>query len=284
VNNPLGIYEKALPRNLGWEDRFRLAADAGFDFVEISIDETPERLERLSWKLPERLAFGQEARLAGITVPSMCLSGHRKFPFGSADPAIRAESMRIMEAAIHFAVDTGIRVIQLAGYDVYYEPSTQESRRLYLAGMRAALELAARHQVMLALEIMDTTFLNSITKYRLLKEQLPSPWLAVYPDIGNLSAWGNDMEHELSNGIDQIVGLHIKETRSVLPGTTGTFRDVPFGDGNVDFVHSFSILKRLGYAGPFLIEMWTEKAPDPMAEIAQAKAWVCERLRQGGFA
>ncbi|HUW70183.1 MAG TPA: L-ribulose-5-phosphate 3-epimerase [bacterium] len=284
MNNLLGIYEKALPKTLGWEDRFRVAADAGFDFLELSIDETPERLDRLSWKLPERLDFSRAARLAGITVPSLCLSGHRKFPFGSADPAIRAESMRIMEAAIQFAVDTGIRVIQLAGYDVYYEPSTQESRKRYLAGMHEALELAARHQVMLALEIMDTTFLNSITKYRLLKEQLPSPWLAVYPDIGNLSAWGNDMDHELSTGMDQIVGLHIKETRSVLPGTTGTFRDVPFGEGNVDFVQAFSTLSRLHYAGPFLIEMWTEKASDPIAEIARAKSWVCERLRQGGFA
>jgi len=284
LNNPLGIYEKALPKTLSWDDRFRVAADAGFDFIEVSIDETPERLERLSWTLPERLEFGRAARIAGITVPSMCLSGHRKFPFGSADPAIRAEAMRIMEAAINFAVDTGIRVIQLAGYDVYYEPSTRESRKRFLEGMHAALELAARHQVTLAVEIMDTTFLNSITKYRLLKEQLPSPWLAVYPDIGNLSAWGNDMERELSLGIADIVGVHIKETRSVLPGTTGTFRDVPFGEGNVDFVGCFSILNRLAYTGPFRIEMWTEKSSDPLAEIARAKSWVCDRLRQGGFA
>lgn len=284
MNNPLGIYEKALPKTLSWDDRFRVAADAGFDFIEVSIDETPERLERLSWTLSERLEFGRAARIAGITVPSMCLSGHRKFPFGSADPAIRAEAMRIMEAAINFAVDTGIRVIQLAGYDVYYEPSTRESRKRFLEGMHAALALAARHQVTLAVEIMDTTFLNSITKYRLLKEQLPSPWLAVYPDIGNLSAWGNDMERELSLGIADIVGVHIKETRSVLPGTTGTFRDVPFGEGNVDFVGCFSILNRLAYSGPFLIEMWTEKSSDPIAEIARAKSWVCDRLRQGGFA
>ena len=49
--------------------------------------------------------------------------------------------------------------------------------------MQRALEVAARHQVMLALEIMDTTFLNSITKYLALKKQLPSPWFCVYPDL-----------------------------------------------------------------------------------------------------
>ena len=33
--------------------------------------------------------------------------------------------------AVLFAREFGIRVIQLAGYDVYYEPSTPESLRLF---------------------------------------------------------------------------------------------------------------------------------------------------------
>jgi hexulose-6-phosphate isomerase len=283
MTNPLGIYEKALPKDLSWKDRFRAVADAGFDFMELSVDESPERLARLSWTLAERLDFSRAAVNAGIRVPTMCLSGHRKFPLGSADPAVRAESLRIMESAILFAADTGIRVIQLAGYDVYYEKASAESRERYMEGMETSLEMAARYQVMLSLEIMDTTFLNSISKYLLLKERLPSPWFSVYPDLGNLSAWGNDLDHELAIGINHIVGVHIKETRSVGPDFAGAFREIPFGEGNVDFVRSFSILNRLGYAGPFLIEMWTEKLPDPLAEIARAKIWIEERLRLGGF-
>ncbi|MEI6388499.1 MAG: L-ribulose-5-phosphate 3-epimerase [Spirochaetota bacterium] len=283
MTNPLGIYEKALPKDLSWPDRFRAVADAGFDFMELSVDESPERLARLSWSLAERLDFCQAARQSGIRVPTMCLSGHRRFPLGSSDPAIRKESLRIMEAAIQFAADTGIRVIQLAGYDIYYGKASPESREHYVQGMQTALEMAARYQVMLSLEIMDTTFLNSISKYLLLKDRLPSPWFTVYPDLGNLSAWGNDLDHELAIGIDHIVGVHIKETRSVGPDFAGAFREIPFGEGDVDFVHCFSILNRLGYAGPFLIEMWTGKMPEPLAEIAKAKAWIEGRLRQGGF-
>ncbi len=251
--------------------------------MELSIDESDERLGRLEWPLAERLAFTRAALLAGIRVPSMCLSAHRRFPLGSADPELRKESRRIMEAAILFAADTGIRVIQLAGYDVYYEASNAESRRRYLEGMEGALEFAEGRQVMLAVEIMDTTFLNSIAKYRALKERLPSPWFALYPDLGNLSAWGNDVEGELAIGIDDIVGIHIKETKPVLPDFPGAFRDVPFGEGSVDFVGAFAALKRLGYAGPFLVEMWTEKAPDPLAEISHARDWVLERLRAAGY-
>ncbi|MEE6030509.1 xylulose 5-phosphate 3-epimerase, partial [Avibacterium paragallinarum] len=43
----LGIYEKALPKNLSWQDRLSIAKACGFDFVEMSIDETDERLSRL---------------------------------------------------------------------------------------------------------------------------------------------------------------------------------------------------------------------------------------------
>ncbi len=284
MNNPVGIYEKALPRDLSWAGKFEAASSAGYDFLEISVDETPERMARLDWTLKERLAFFQASRESGVPVPSMCLSGHRKIPFGSADPAIRQQAAGFMEKAIRFACDTGIRVIQLAGYDVYYEPTTMDSRQRYIEGMARALDVAAQHQVMLALEIMDTPFLNSISKYLVLKEQLPSPWFKVYPDLGNLTAWGNDVARELAAGIHHIVGVHVKETKPVGLNFPGAFRDVPFGEGTVDFVHCFRTLHGLGYAGPFLVEMWTEKAVDPLAEIAQARKWVGERMRQGGYA
>jgi L-ribulose-5-phosphate 3-epimerase UlaE len=38
--NLIGLYEKALPKQLNWEERLSAAKDAGFDFMEISIDET----------------------------------------------------------------------------------------------------------------------------------------------------------------------------------------------------------------------------------------------------
>ena len=125
MNNPIGIYEKALPKDMNWAERFAAAKAAGYDFLEISVDETPERMARLDWSLAERLEFFRLSRESGVPVPSMCLSGHRKIPFGSADPAIRAQAAEFMEKAIRFACDTGIRVIQLAGYDVYYEPTTR---------------------------------------------------------------------------------------------------------------------------------------------------------------
>ena len=38
--NPIGIYEKALPNVFTWEEKFRAAKMAGFDYMELSIDES----------------------------------------------------------------------------------------------------------------------------------------------------------------------------------------------------------------------------------------------------
>jgi L-ribulose-5-phosphate 3-epimerase len=281
--NPVGIYEKALPAALGWRERLRAAREAGYDFVEMSIDETPQRLARLDWPLAERLEIVRATREEGVPVPSICLSAHRKCPFGSADAALRAEADAVMRKAIDLACDLGVRVIQLAGYDVYYEPPSADSRARFVDGLQRAVERAAARQVMLAVEIMDTSFMNSIGKYLVLAQQVRSPWFRVYPDLGNLSAWGNDVPAELRAGIDHIVGVHVKESRAVAPGFAGAFRDVPFGEGGVDFVGCFRTLRELGYAGPFLVEMWTEKAADPLAEIRRAREWVGERMARGGF-
>ena len=48
--------------------------------------------------------------------------------------------------------------------------------------------------------------LNSLSKVDYLKTQIHSPFLQVYPDVGNLTAWPeNDVAHEIESNIDDIV-------------------------------------------------------------------------------
>ncbi|MDO4642864.1 MAG: L-ribulose-5-phosphate 3-epimerase [Cardiobacteriaceae bacterium] len=279
----LGIYEKALPKHLSWAERLALAKACDYDFVEISVDESDERLARLNWSKQERLDLVRACLDTGITVPSMCLSGHRRYPFGSHDPAIRQEAHTLMEKAIRLAVDCGIRTIQLAGYDVYYEQQDEGTHARFIEGMQWATTLAASNGVMLAVEIMDTEYMSSISRWKALDEAVASPWFTVYPDVGNLSAWGNDVEKEFSLGINRIAAIHLKDTYPVTAISKGQFRDVPFGDGCVDFVKVFQILKRLNYRGAFLIEMWTEKAAEPVSEIIHARRWIEAQMQQGDF-
>ncbi|WP_025119125.1 MULTISPECIES: L-ribulose-5-phosphate 3-epimerase [unclassified Serratia (in: enterobacteria)] len=281
--HPLGIYEKALPKHLSWPERLALAKACGFDFVEMSVDESDERLARLNWSKEQRLSLVSAMLETGINIPSMCLSGHRRFPFGSHDEATRQQAYLIMEQAIQLAKDVGIRTIQLAGYDVYYEQQDEGTLARFTEGLQWAVERAAAAQVMLAVEIMDTAFMNSISKWKSWDTLLASPWFTVYPDVGNLSAWGNDVTQELQLGIDRIAAIHLKDTFPVTATSPGQFRDVPFGEGCVDFIALFRTLKQLNYRGAFLIEMWTEKADEPVAEIVQARRWIEQQMQQGGM-
>lgn len=279
----LGIYEKALPKNLSWQDRLSVAKACGFDFVEISIDETDERLARLDWNKQQRIELVQAIIQTGVTIPSMCLSGHRRFPFGSHDPAIRQRAYEIMEKAIQLAVDVGIRTIQLAGYDVYYEQQDEETLARFQQGLEWAVELAASNQVTLAVEIMDTKLMSSISRWKKWDQIIQSPWFTVYPDLGNLSAWNDNVAEELQLGIDKISAIHLKDTYKVTATSAGQFRDVPFGEGCVDFVSCFNTLAKLNYRGAFLIEMWTEKANEPISEIIQARRWIEQKMQEGGL-
>ena len=283
AGNPLGIYEKALPKGLSWMTRLSLAQALGFDFVEMSIDETDQRLARLDWSKAERASLRAAVAETGVTVPSMCLSAHRRFPFGSHNPVIRSQAREIMRKAIELSVDIGLRTVQLAGYDVYYEPSDEGTRKRFVDGLRWAVDEAARAQVMLAVEIMDTPLINSITAWLEYAKLIESPFFCVYPDLGNLSAWNNDVPAELRKGIAKIVAIHLKDTLRVTADFPGQFRDVPFGTGCVDFTTCFRVLAELRYRGPFLIEMWTEKAAEPIVEIAQARHWLLEQMRRGGL-
>lgn len=279
----LGIYEKALPKETTWKEKFELAKSIGFQFLELSIDESDTRLSRLEWSKEERKKFRDLIFKYELTVPSICFSGHRRFPLGSHDPDIRKTSRELVKNAIELAVDLGIRTIQLAGYDVYYEKGDDQTNQWFIEGTKEATEIAAKENVMLAMEIMDTKYMSSMVRFLNLKRKINNPWFTVYPDIGNMTAWGNDLEQELEIGINQIVAIHLKDTKNVTKEFPGQFRDIPFGTGDVDFIGAFRILKKLCYTGPFLIEMWTEKANNPKQEIIAARKWIIEKMKEAGF-
>lgn len=281
LNHNVGIYEKAFDAKITWKERLNRAKALGFDYVEISIDETDERLSRLDWTREQKKQLLLDVWDSGVQLRSMCLSAHRRFPFGSKDPKIRERAKDIIDKAIDFACELGIRVIQLAGYDVYYEDSTKDSVKRFMDGMIYASEIAERAQVMLAMEIMDTPFMNSITKHLKYENKIRSPWYKLYPDIGNLSAWKeNDPQLELEKGIDSIVAIHLKDTLSPQGDFKGVFKGVEFGKGCVDFVERFKDLNRLNYKGPFMIEMWHKYGTNDVQEIKKAIDFLTDKYQR----
>ena len=286
MTRPIGIYEKATPKNFTWRERLAFAKELGFDFVEMSVDESDSRLARLDWTKKERLDVVQAIYETGIRIPSICFSGHRRYPLGSNDPKTEATSLEMMKKCIELAQDLGVRTIQLAGYDVYYEEKSPETRARFIKNLRKSCDWAEEAQVILAIEIMDDPFLNSIEKYLAVEKEIDSPYLFVYPDTGNVSAWHNDLWSEFYNGHKSIAALHLKDTYAVTENSKGQFRDVPFGDGCVDWEAMFAILKKTNYNGPFLIEMWSENCAtveETKQAIQVAKDFLLPKIEKAGL-
>lgn len=265
----IGLYEKAMPSRLTWEEKLLCARDCGYDFVEISIDETDDKLSRLDWTESERMDLIRLMKETGIPIRSMCLSGHRKYPFGSMDPKVRERSLEIMEKAVILADDLGIRIIQLAGYDVYYEEGSETTRAYFLENLKKATAMAASRGIVLGFETMETEFMNTTEKAMKYVNLVGSPWLGVYPDSGNLTnaavTYGTSVLDDLETGRGHNFALHLKET------VPGKFREIPFLTGHVDFEAVIAKAWELGIRR-YVTEMWDVGNPTWKEDIVFACA------------
>ncbi|MDD7388997.1 MAG: L-ribulose-5-phosphate 3-epimerase [Lachnospiraceae bacterium] len=273
----LGLYEKSMPSTLDWKEKLTAAKEAGFDFVEISIDETDEKLKRLDMSREERLELVDIMEKVGIPIRTMCLSGHRKYPLGSSDPDICARGMEIMEKAIQLADDLGIRIIQLAGYDVYYEDSTPETVERFEKNLKKSVAMAAKAGVVMGFETMETEFMNTVEKSMAYVNKINSVYLNVYPDIGNITnaakKYGTDVLEDLKTGAGHVVAMHLKET------VPGVFREVPFGTGHVDFQAAIKAAWEIGIR-KYVTEFWYTGNPEWKEDLLYANRMMTGILAQ----
>lgn len=273
----IGIYEKALPGNLGWDVRLGVAAEAGYRFVELSIDDDPVRLARLEWTPSQRRNILRCTDKAGVPVNAIVLSAHRRYPLGSSSPETRKQANRILERAICLAGDIGAPIVQIAGYFVYYEAHDAGSRAWFLEGLSKGCDIAASAGIVLGLETMDGEDVTSVVDAVAIADSIESESLKIYPDVGNLSANGHDVVEELRACRGRIACIHLKDTRP------GEFRRVQFGEGSVPFVDAFQVIDEIGYTGNYLVEMWNDDHEDARAMIANARDWILERMAQAGL-
>lgn len=267
----LGIYEKAMPANIDWLERLVAVREAGFDFVEISIDETEPRQARLDWTKAERMQLMNTVQITGLPIRTMCLSAHRKYPLGSHRPEVRRRGMEIMEKAIQLACDLGIRIIQLAGYDVYYEDGDAETHGYFLENLKKCAQMASAAGVLMGFETMETPFMDTVSKAMRYVHEVESPYLGVYPDLGNLTnaarIYGLRVTDEIEAGRGHIVAMHIKETKA------GRYRDMRFGTGEVQFVPGIAAARAQG-VNYFVAECWYDGAEDWRGSIQEVNRFV----------
>jgi L-ribulose-5-phosphate 3-epimerase len=260
----LGIYEKAFVESHTIVEKLDMAKRVGYDFLELSIDESDEKLARLTLDSSQRFALLQATREI-LPIGSICLSGHRRFPLGGRETEQRA--LTITRQALELAAYVGIPIIQLAGYDVYYEASTDETRERFITNLATCATLAAQYGVILAFETMETPFMNSVEKAMEYVRMINSPYLQVYPDLGNVVNGSEDPVEDLLSGAGHLAAVHIKESKP------GHFREIPYGEGHVDFAQLLATSWDLGVRR-YVTEFWHNSAQDYKAQIIDSYNYI----------
>ncbi|MBN1053384.1 L-ribulose-5-phosphate 3-epimerase [Clostridium botulinum] len=273
----LGLYEKSMPNYLTWEEKLNCAKECGFDTIEISIDETEEKLSRLDMSIEERKNLVNLMFKTGIGIRTMCLSGHRKYPLGSLNEETRNRGIKIMKKAVNLASDLGIRVIQLAGYDVYYEEGNDETRKYFEENLKLSVDIASSKGIILAFETMETEFMNTVEKAMEFVEMVNSPYLQVYPDCGNVKNatlnYGTTVIDDFETGRGHIAAVHLKET------VPGKFREITFGTGHVNFEEVINKSWELGVR-KFTAEFWYVGNEDWKQVIKDTKKFMDEKFNR----
>lgn len=271
----LGLYEKAMPDGLSFREMLELTKRTGFDRLELSIDESDMRLARLDWTSDQVRALKCMMDDSSILIRTMCLSGHRKYPLGSHDPAIRERSLEIMRKAVGLAAELGIAIIQLAGYDVYYETGDEETRARFAQNLAISTEMAAKAGVLLGFETMETPFMDTVGKAMAYVDLVGSPYLGVYPDIGNLKnaavLYNSDLLADLELGRGHTYAAHLKET------VPGVYRNMVFGTGHTQYQECIRVLWDMGVR-MFTGEFWYDGKSEIESSLATSSKFLRNQI------
>ncbi len=263
----LGLYEKAMPDNLSWKEKFLAAKEAGYDFVEISIDASEAKIQRVYMTKEERFELVSCMYETDMPLHTMNMSSLTKYSLGNDKPEYVERGMEIIENAISLACDLGVRIVMIPGYDVFYEPSDYDTKKRYMANLKKVVKMAEKAGVVLGFETMENEFMNTVEKAMKYVTLIDSPYLKIYPDSGNLTNaavnYKNDVIEDLELGRGHVVALHLKET------VPGRFREIPYGTGHVNFEKMIEKAWDMGVR-KFVTEFWYTGNPNWKEDLRSA--------------
>ena len=160
----IGLYEKAIRNTLSWSEKLKCAKECGYDYLEISIDATDEKIKRIFMNADEKKKIMEAVFETGLPIGSMSVSALTKYALGDPKKETRDKAMQIAEKAIELAVDLGVRTVMIPGYDIYFGESTIETKKYFLENVKKIAEIAEREGILVGFETMENNFMNTTGK------------------------------------------------------------------------------------------------------------------------
>ncbi len=244
-----GIRINMLPEKLSYQDRFKMARDAGFEQVEPFSTPDEGKAEEIK----------RAAEAAGIEIGSVANRTNWDYPLTSGDPAVVEKGLGGMRTSLRVAKLWGAEAVLLVPGSVTPQTSYQEAWTRSQAQIRRLIPIAAELGVAIAIEEVWNNFLLSPLEFAAYIDQLQSPWVKAYFDVGNAMLYGYPQDWIRTLG-NRMVRLHIKDFKAYELVDVGEespeiYQVVNLGEGSVDWAEVRKALAEVGYTGPLTVEL-----------------------------
>jgi len=234
-----------LPEKLSYADRFKMAADVGFEGVEAYT--TSDQLEVEEIK--------KAAENANIKIVSVMNQAHWEYPLSSSDPAVVEKSIEGMKTSLHNAKLWGADAVLLVPAVVNPQTSYSDAWTRSQKQIRRLIPLAAELRVVIAVEQVWNKFLLSPLEMARYIDEFKSPWVKSYLDVGNMVLFGYPQDWIRTLG-KRISKVHLKDFKVKSKGFSPFVAEfVNLGDGDVNWPEVRKALTEVGYSGPVTAEL-----------------------------
>src|SRR5262249_32078294 len=232
-----------LPKDLSYADRFALAREAGFDAIEMQTIAQPAEAQEIA----------DASKKVGLRIHSVMNADHWRFPLSSADRDVVNRSVAGMEASLRNAALRGANAVLLVPAVVDAATSYGEAwRRSQQVIRERLLPIAKDLRVIVAVEEVWNKFLLSPLEFARYVDELDSPWLKAYFDVGNVVFYGYPQDWIRALG-PRIVKVHLKDFKLDRPN--GRFAWTNLGEGDIDWPAVGRAFADVGYQGFFTTEL-----------------------------
>jgi hexulose-6-phosphate isomerase len=239
-----GLVIGMLPEKLSYAERFKMAAEAGFEAVEAYTTEDQRVAEEIK----------KAAEDAKIKILSVMNQAHWEFPLSSDDPAVIKKSLDGMKTSLHNAKLWGANAVLLVPAVVNAKTRYNDAWQRSQQHIRELIPLAQELKVVIAVEEVWNKFLLSPREFAHYVDQFQSPWVKAYLDVGNMVLFGYPQDWIRTLG-KRIVKVHLKDFKMGKGWSPVTAQFVNLGDGDVDWPEVRKALADVGYSGTVTAEL-----------------------------
>jgi hexulose-6-phosphate isomerase len=239
-----GLVIGMLPEKLSYAERFKMAAEAGFEAVEAYTTEDQRVAEEIK----------KAAEDAKIKILSVMNQAHWESPLSSDDPAVIKKSLDGMKTSLHNAKLWGANAVLLVPAVVNAKTRYNDAWQRSQQHIRELIPLAQELKVVIAVEEVWNKFLLSPREFAHYVDQFQSPWVKAYLDVGNMVLFGYPQDWIRTLG-KRIVKVHLKDFKMGKGWSPVTAQFVNLGEGDVDWLEVRKALAEVGYSGTVTAEL-----------------------------